>query len=56
MKNINLGFMYTKAEDRRILSRRTSDGRKNVSDRALASDLGRTPGAVRQRRYILTSA
>lgn len=55
MKNRNLGFPYSKTEDRVIVTRKSGTVHF-LTDVALAKALGRTPGAIRQRRYILTSA
>ena len=42
-----VGATYTKAEDRKILTSRATDVQ-------IATSLGRTVGAIRQRRYVLT--
>jgi hypothetical protein len=46
--------LYTKVDDKAILTRQIRGVGKNLTDGELGEVLDRTPGAIRQRRYILT--
>ena len=48
--------LYTRSDDKVILSRKIPGVGKNLTDKELAEAIDRTPGAIRQRRYVLTSA
>lgn len=47
--------LYTKADDKAILTRKIKGVGTNLSDAQIGKTLDRTPGAVRQRRYVLNS-
>jgi len=47
--------LYTRSDDKVILSRKVPGVGKNLTDKELAEAIDRTPGAIRQRRYVLTT-
>lgn len=48
--------IYTKQDDKAITSRSISGVGKGLSDHELGTTLDRTPGAIRQRRYVLKTS